>query len=54
MPTLFHRMFTVLVDTQPLGQNRLVSEGRAGSGLKEMGRPCQQMTLLGAVVPGPL
>ena len=43
MPTLFPRMFMVPVDT--LGQNRLVSEGRAGRGLKETGRLCQQMTL---------
>ena len=52
MPTLFPRMFMVPVDT--LGQNRLVSEGRAGRGLKETGRLCQQMTWLGAIVPGPL
>ena len=43
-----------MVPVDTLGQNRLVSEGRAGRGLKETGRLCQQMTWLGAIVPGPL
>ena len=45
MPALFHGILGILVDTHPHGESRPLSQARAGRGLKDVGRLCQQMTL---------
>ena len=45
MPALFHGTLGIPVDTYPQGESRPLSHTRAGRGLKDLGRLCQQMTL---------
>ena len=45
MPAPFHGILGIPVDTHPHGESRPLSQARAGRGLKDLGRLCQQMTL---------